>query len=195
MALNVPFMGLYVACARLLPRFSPSLWRGCPVSAAEDAAHASSRMSADAGVTVGPDPAALRFDDRLADGEAHAAALRFRCEERVEDALGVARGQPGSCVFYRDLDVAVLTQLRVDGQHAACVLHGLEAIEHQVHEHLLQLDPIGHTARKIVTQIGADGYTLAFGFALEHPDHFFDDLIHGDQLTFGRGLFVHRSQA
>jgi hypothetical protein len=42
----------------------------------------------------------------------------------------------------RNLDLAVLTQLRRHRKHAARVLHRLDAVEHQVHEHLLKLHPI-----------------------------------------------------
>ena len=39
-----------------------------------------------------------------------------------------------ACVIYRDLDLAVLTQLRLHREHAASILC-LDAIQHQVHEH------------------------------------------------------------
>ena len=61
-------------------------------------------------VAVGPDPPAMRFDDRLADCQAHAAALRLRRKERVEYPVGVASGQPGPCVIYGDMDLAVVAQ-------------------------------------------------------------------------------------
>lgn len=51
-----------------------------------------------------------RFD--FADCRAHAAALRLRRKECVEYPVGLAQGQPGACVTYRDLDLAVLAQLR-----------------------------------------------------------------------------------
>jgi hypothetical protein len=45
---------------------------------------------ATAAVAVGPDPSAMRFDDRLADCQAHAAALWFRSEERIKYLVGLA---------------------------------------------------------------------------------------------------------
>jgi len=59
-------------------------------------------------VAVGPDPAAMRFDDRLADCQAHAAALWFRSKERIKYLVVLAWGQPAACVIDRDLDLAVL---------------------------------------------------------------------------------------
>lgn len=44
---------------------------------------------------VGPNPAAVRFEDRLADCQAHAAALLLRRKERAEYLVGFARGSPG----------------------------------------------------------------------------------------------------
>jgi predicted permease len=43
-------------------------------------------------VAVGPDPSAMRFDDRLADCQAHAAALWFRRKECIEYLVGLAQG-------------------------------------------------------------------------------------------------------
>jgi hypothetical protein len=63
-------------------------------------------------VAVGPDPAALRFDDRLTDCEALAAAFRLRRKECVEYVVGLAQGQPGTRVIDGDLDLAVLTSDR-----------------------------------------------------------------------------------
>ena len=44
-------------------------------------------------VTVGPDSTALRFDDRLADCQAHPAALRLCRKECVEYLVSVAQRQ------------------------------------------------------------------------------------------------------
>lgn len=38
-------------------------------------------------------------------------------------------------------NLAVLPQLRSDREHAACLAHSLNSVQHQVHEHLLYLDP------------------------------------------------------
>ena len=43
-------------------------------------------------VAVGPNSAALRFDDRLTDCQAHAAALWLRRKERLEYLVGLAQG-------------------------------------------------------------------------------------------------------
>src|SRR5882672_4312713 len=38
-------------------------------------------------VARGPQPAAMRFDDRAADGQPHAGPVRLRGKERVEDLV------------------------------------------------------------------------------------------------------------
>jgi hypothetical protein len=50
--------------------------------------------SALSAVSVGPNPAAMRLDDRLADCQAHSAALFFRSKERFKYLFGLLRGQP-----------------------------------------------------------------------------------------------------
>ena len=127
----------------------------------------------------------MRFDDRLTDCQAHAAALWFRSKERIEYLVGLSQGEPGACVIYSDLDLAVL-QLRLQSKHAARVLHRLDTIQHQVHEHLLKLHPIRHGHGKIVFQIGPDRDSVSSGLTSQHPGHFTDDLIDRDQLPFGR---------
>ena len=42
-------------------------------------------------IGCGPQTAAVRLDNRPADGQAHAAALRFGREEGVENLLGFLR--------------------------------------------------------------------------------------------------------
>ena len=90
-------------------------------------------------IAVGPDPPPKRFDDRLTDCQAHAAALWLRSRERIKYLFRLAQGQPGPCVMNRNLDLAVLTLLRLHRKHTARVLHRLDAIQHQVHE----LWPVG----------------------------------------------------
>src|ERR1700728_4451786 len=43
-------------------------------------------------VAIGPDSSAMRFDDRLADCQTHAAALWFLSKERIKYLVGLALG-------------------------------------------------------------------------------------------------------
>ena len=79
---------------------------------------------------VGPNPAAVRFEDRLADCQAHAAALLLRRKERAEYLVGFARGQPGPYVMNGNFNLAVLTQLR--RKYPACLPHRLDAMPPEI---------------------------------------------------------------
>jgi hypothetical protein len=46
-------------------------------------------------VAVGPDPSAVRFDDRLADCQSHAAALWLLRKECIKYLVGLAQRKPG----------------------------------------------------------------------------------------------------
>src|SRR5271163_1973778 len=50
-------------------------------------------------IAVGPDPSAMRFDDRLADCQAHAAALWFRVKNASNIWSALAKGSPGPVSF------------------------------------------------------------------------------------------------
>jgi hypothetical protein len=50
-------------------------------------------------VAVGPDPSAMRFHDRHADCQAHAAALWFRSKERINIWSALPRGSPEPVSF------------------------------------------------------------------------------------------------
>ena len=55
-------------------------------------------------VVGGPDSAVMRFDDRLADCQTHAAALWVGSKERIKYLLGVALGHLGhrNAILNRD---------------------------------------------------------------------------------------------
>src|ERR1700722_14915508 len=101
-------------------RFRGSRWQG----------EVERRSTAAVAVAVGPDPAALRFDDRLTDCQAHAAALRLRRKECVEYLVDLAYGQPGPRIINRNFDLAVRIRFRLHRKHSAGLLHRLDTIEH-----------------------------------------------------------------
>src|SRR6266436_5534853 len=83
-----------------------------------------------------PQPAAMRLHNGTANGQSHAAALRLGGKERRKDLIHLLRWQPHACVTDRELELTVL-QLRLNRKLSAGVLHGLNPIDHEVHEHLL----------------------------------------------------------
>src|SRR5258708_3135637 len=80
-------------------------------------------------VGCGPQTATMRFDDRLADCQAHAAALRFRGEEGIEDLVRSSGRQSYSGVADRDQHLTAIASSRLDCEHSAGPLHRLDTIE------------------------------------------------------------------
>ena len=93
-------------------------------------------------VGCGPQTATMRFHDGTADRQPHAAALRFRGEEGIEDFIRASGRQTYSGVADRDKHLTALTPCRLDREHSAGLLHRLDTIEHEVHQYLLQLHPV-----------------------------------------------------
>src|SRR5216683_8388577 len=93
-------------------------------------------------VGCGPQTATMRFHDGTADRQPHAAALRFRGEEGIEDLVRSSGGQSYSGVADGDQHFTALAWSRLDREHSAGLLHRLDTIEHEVHQHLLQLHTV-----------------------------------------------------
>src|SRR6202041_797785 len=93
-------------------------------------------------VGCGPQTASMRFHDGTADRQPHAAALRFRGEEGIEDLVCSFGRQSYSGVADGGQHLTTLASSRLDREHSAGLLHRLDTIEHEVHQHLLQLHPV-----------------------------------------------------
>jgi len=89
--------------------------------------------------------AAVRPDDRLADREADANSCILGAEEAVEDAPEVSGGDARPIVEDGKADRAVFVDRRldVDPTYRLTGVHdGLDAVDEQVDDHLLQLNPV-----------------------------------------------------
>jgi hypothetical protein len=85
----------------------------------------------------------VRFDDRARDRQSHSHAAGLGREERLEDAMVSAVDDPDSGVFHQYFD-AGRRQLGAQ-EHPAVVrpcTDGLQRVQEQVEDHLLQLDTI-----------------------------------------------------
>src|SRR5258708_2465686 len=82
----------------------------------------------------------MRFNDGAADRQPHTGAVRFGGKERMED-LFLLRGQTPAGIGNRDQQLTILGLLRLDRKFApgVHVLHGINAIEHEVHQQLQQV--------------------------------------------------------
>src|SRR5882672_27477 len=92
-------------------------------------------------ISVCPQAAAMRLHNGTADGQSYAAALRLGRKECRKHLVHPLSWQPHACVTDRELELTVL-QFRLNRKLSAGVLHGFDGIEHQVHEHLLQLHTV-----------------------------------------------------
>src|SRR6266566_4058017 len=102
-------------------------------------------MKSCAASTVGacPQLPAMRLHNGTADGQSHAAALRLGGKERRKDLIHLLHWQPHTRITDRELELTVL-QFRLHRKLSAGVAHGFDAVKHEVHEHLLELDTVYH---------------------------------------------------
>src|SRR5260370_410517 len=112
-------------------------------------------------VRARPQTAAMRLDDSAAEGESYAGAVRLGGKERLENAFRSFDRKPDARIADRHHQLTVFAPLRRYHEHAAVSFHGLDAIEHEVHENLLQLDTIRRRRRKLRVEFGADRNGIA----------------------------------
>jgi hypothetical protein len=87
----------------------------------------------------------VRLNDGTADGQSHSHPVGLGGEEGIEQLLHIPRIDAASAVphFYHQLVVFPLA--RPDEQFTWTVgngRHGLDAVDHQIHDYLLQLDSV-----------------------------------------------------
>src|ERR1700730_6832756 len=109
------------------------------------------------GGSVGPQEAAMRLNDRPTDGQPHANPLILGSKECPEDLVRLLRAQSRTGIADRDQQLTMVG-FRLDGKltSATRFLHGIDAIEHEVHENLLQLHTVCHDLGKILSKLGED---------------------------------------
>src|SRR4029077_14530317 len=85
-----------------------------------------------------PDPPAVCLDNRAADRQSHAHALRFGGIERGEDLIETLRIQPRAGISYCDPHALRFVFRRADLQHSGAVVsaaHGFDGIVYQIENH------------------------------------------------------------
>src|SRR2546430_272778 len=110
------------------------------------------------GVSVGPQAATMRLNDRPTDGQPHTRPVILGRKECPEDLVRLLRGQSHTGIADRDQQLTI-ADFRLDGKltSATRFLHGVDAVEHEVHENLLQLHTVCHHLGKVLGKLGADG--------------------------------------
>ncbi len=68
------------------------------------------------------------------------------------------------------------------------VLHGLDAVEHEVHQNLLQLHTVCQDLGKIRGKLSTDRNRVPGGLVLQQDAHLSNDFIYVNQLALRRSL-------
>jgi hypothetical protein len=126
----------------------------------------------------------MRLNDGTGNRQSQTCPLRLGGEERVENAFYIVSGKSHTGINDRDEQLAIFGQLRLDAEFTACVSHCLNAIEHEIHEHLLQLHTVCHRSGKILGELSSDGNGMPIRLVLQHEGHLFNDFVYVNCLKF-----------
>ena len=120
------------------------------------------------GSAGGPQAAAMRLDDRTADGQPHTSPVIFGRKECIEDLFRLLRGKSHTGITDRDQQLSI-AGFRPDGKltSASHSLHGIDTVEHEVHEYLLQLDAVRHDVGKIAGKFVTNQNRMPAGLAVQ----------------------------
>src|SRR5271156_2400907 len=127
----------------------------------------------------GPQAAPMRLNDRPTDGQAHTGPLVLGRNDRPEDLVCLLRGKSHTGIADRDQQLSV-AGFRLEGELTSVnrSLPSVNAVEHQVHENLLQLHRVRHNLGKIRGQVQANGDRVAVRFAAQQDKHFSNEFIY-----------------
>src|ERR1700674_5673915 len=102
------------------------------------------------GIVGSPQATPVRFNNGAADAKSHARAVSLGGKERIKDLVRLLRWKPHARIADRDQHVTILAELRLDGELARPIhiLHRIDAVYHEVHQHLLQLHAISRDLRE-----------------------------------------------
>jgi hypothetical protein len=95
----------------------------------------------------------MRLNDGTADAKSHARPLGLGRKEGVENLMRLLRREPDAGIADRYHELAVFGS-RGDDELACAIqiFHRVDAVGHEVHQHLLQLDAISHYLGQIFGQ-------------------------------------------
>src|ERR1700688_2250690 len=138
----------------------------------------------------------MRLNDRPTDGQPHASPVILGREECPEDLLPLLRGQSHAGIADRDQQLSI-AGFRLEGKLTAVSrsLHGIDTVEHEVHENLLQLDTVCHDLGKTLSKLGADGDRIAAGLAAQQDNHFSNEFIYINQLPLQSALLEQQADS
>src|SRR6266404_3111439 len=142
------------------------------------------------GVVASPQAATMRFDDGAADAKSHAGPKGLGGKEGIEDLVRLLWRQPHAGIRDGHHNFLVSRSLRLDGKlaRAVHVLHRVDAVDNEVHHHLLQLNRISHDLGKVFRQLGSERDGVRHCLAAQENDHLSNDLVYIYELPLRRTL-------
>src|SRR5260370_1489868 len=127
-----------------------------------------------------PHPSAVRFDDRAADRESHAQAVRLGRVEGAEKPVCILGLDTDADVLDRHQHPVRLVWLCAHDEHAIAVAdrrHGLHPIDSKIDDHLLQLDSIAADLEQARGEFELHRNSMPTRLVLQERDCLFDDLV------------------
>jgi hypothetical protein len=97
----------------------------------------------------------VRFNNGAADPQSHAGAIGLGGKECIKYVIYLLRWKSHAGIGDRDQHLTIATALRLDSEFARPIhiLHRIDAVHHQVHQHLLQLHAISHDLREVCSEL------------------------------------------
>jgi hypothetical protein len=108
----------------------------------------------------------MRFHNRAANCQTHTGTLRFGGKECIENPIDFVGLDADTGVPHGNQQVAVPSRNRRYRQISNGIAHGLNGIQHEVHQDLFQLHPISDYFRKVFTKFEIDRNRIAPDVAL-----------------------------
>lgn len=102
-----------------------------------------------------PQPAAMGFHDRGADGQPHAHSTRFGRKEGLENTFSIGQIEAGAAILDGNQCAAIFAALRLDCQDTSAAghrSHRFDGIHDEIQHDLLQLHLITDHSRNILVQ-------------------------------------------
>src|ERR1700730_5977412 len=121
----------------------------------------------------------MRLNDLPTDWQPHNKPAILGHKECPEDLVRVFGGQSHAGIADRDQQLTIIG-FRLDGKLTSAIrsLHGIDAVEHEVHENLLELHTVCHDLGKILGKLGADRDRVAVRLAAQQNNHFSNEFIY-----------------
>src|SRR5258708_9576584 len=146
--------------------------------------------------TGGPQAATMRLDDRATDGQPHTGSVNLGRKECPEGLVRLLRRQSPTGIADQDQQLTI-AGFGLDDELASATrfLHSIDAVEHEVHENLLQLHTVRHDLWKTLSKLGMDRDRVAVRLAAQQDNHFSNEFIYINQLPLRRVLLEQRADS